>query len=147
MSYIIKQLTAADITEAQQLIHNWQIEDGITDTDIPDAEYLAVLLSSDSFHAIVAMDGDLIIGGLTAYELPMFPKAIKEMFLYEISVDERYRQQGIATMLIDQLKSICAAKNIKIIFVGTETTNLPAKKLYKASGGSEEDIAWFTYEL
>jgi aminoglycoside 3-N-acetyltransferase I len=147
MNYIIKKLSPTDLSLAKQLIILWQTEDGDLNPIIPSDSYLDDLISKDSFHVFVAMKDKHIIGGLTAYELPMFKEEVKEMFLYEIGVDENYRQQGIATKLIDTLKKTCFEKDIKVIFVGTSIDNHAAKQLYKATGGEMEEIPWFTYNL
>ena len=146
MSFTIKKLTPTDLHLAKSIIAVWQVENGI-DAPMPDDEYLADLLAKDSFHFYVAMQDELIIGGLTAYEMPMYTEQVTEMFLYEIDVVESYQRQGVATMLIDALKQTCLSKRIKTIYVGTESNNEPAKKLYKATGGAFEEIAWFVYEL
>jgi aminoglycoside 3-N-acetyltransferase I len=147
VDYIIKKLVPADLSIAKQLIKLWQTEDGYVNPIIPNDNYLHDLLSKDSFHFFVAMKEELVIGGLTAYELSMYKEEETEMFLYEIGVEENYRQKGIATKLIDSLKETCAEKSIKIIFVGTSTGNEPAKQLYKTTGGEMEEVPWFTYNL
>jgi aminoglycoside 3-N-acetyltransferase I len=125
----------------------WNTQDGISDIPISNYKYLNDLLSKDDFHAFVALKDKLLIGGLTAYELPMFKEDVREMFLYEIGVDENYRQKGIAKELIDSLKRTCLDKGIKIIFVGTSLDNPAARQLYKSTSGEEEVTAWFTYNL
>jgi len=143
----ITKLSAKDLHLAQQLILQWQEDDGVLDTPLPSNAYLQKLLASDTFHVYVAQEDGLVVGGLTAYELHMFPKEGTEMFLYEIGVQEQHRKKGIARQLVEHLKTTCKEKGIKTIFVGTEKDNEPAKKLYIATGGEFDTIAWFTYEL
>jgi len=147
MAYTIQKLSRFNLSLAKELIRFWQTEDGIQNPMIPSDDYLNKLLSQDSFHVFVAVENEIIVGGLTAYELIMFPKEEVEMFLYEIGVHEDYRQKGIAAKLIENLKQLCVEKEIKVIFVGTSTDNEPAQKLYKATGGEMEVIPWFTYNL
>jgi aminoglycoside 3-N-acetyltransferase I len=147
MGYEIKKLGAGDLSLARQFIAQLHVEDGAIDPIAPKDGYLANLLSSDTFHVFVALDGDRVAGGLSAYELQMFPKEEKEMFLYDIEVIAPYRQKGVATQLIDALKVTCRSKGIRIIFVGTSTDSEPAIELYKTTGGTMELIPWFTYNL
>ena len=147
MALEIKKLSQSEISLAKELIILWEMEDGNLNPKIPNDNYLNDLLSKNSFHVFVALENNKVVGGLTAYELEMFPKEETEMFLYEIGVHENYRQKGIAAKLIEELKKICLEKNIKIIFVGTSTDNKPAQQLYTASGGEMEEIPWFTYNL
>lgn len=147
MDYVIKKLTSTDTLQAQELVALWQAEDGITGVPIPRAHYLERLLKQDNFHAFVATFNNEVIGGITAYEMPMFTEETTELFLYEIGVREPHRQKGIARRLINALKEICHTKNITFIYVGTDKDNEAAKKLYTATGGKMEEIAWFVYDL
>jgi aminoglycoside 3-N-acetyltransferase I len=147
MDYSIQKLSTADIALARQLIQLWNEQDHIADPPEPSDRYLTGLLSSEAFHVYAAVQEDRLIGGLTAYELPMFKEEIREMFLYEIGVHEKYQQKGIAKNLIQELKKACGQKGIKIIFVGSSMDNLAAQQLYAGTGGAREDIPWYTYEL
>ena len=44
---------------------------------------------------MVATINNMIIGGLTAYEIEMYKNETSEMFLFEIDVDENYRQRQV----------------------------------------------------
>jgi aminoglycoside 3-N-acetyltransferase I len=96
---------------------------------------------------IVALNNGVVIGGLTAYELDMYKEETTEIFLYEIAVEPLYRRNGVAKELIESLKKVCVSKGIREMYVGTEKDNYPAIKLYKATGGKMEEIAWFVYDL
>lgn len=147
MRFEIKKLRSSDVSLAQQLIALWQRDDGIFDGKLPGNEHLSQLLSADSFHVYVALDGDAVVGGLTAYELPMFGKEVRELFLYEIGVTESHWRRGIARALIEALKETCLERGVEVIFVGTEMDNEAAKQLYTSTGGTLKVIAWFEYEL
>jgi aminoglycoside 3-N-acetyltransferase I len=147
MDIIIKKLSANDLQQAKKFIKYWKEEDGVDASNIPDDNYLQNLLAKASFHMYIALKDNVIIGGLTAYELSMYLEQTTEMFLYEIGVDEKYRKQGVGAKLIEALKQTCKWKGIKLIYVGTEINNEPARQLYKATGGELEEISWYTYEL
>src|SRR4051812_10837212 len=93
--FLIKKLTASDLALAKELIVYWETEDGKTNPKIPSDAYLQNLISRADFHVFVAIADDRVVGGISAYELIMFPKEEVEMFLYEIGVHEDYRQKGI----------------------------------------------------
>lgn len=147
MKYNIKKLSAKDISLAKELIILWKTEDGIENPQPPNDLYINTLLAKNSFHIYVALINKAVVGGLTAYELPMFPEEETEMFLYEIGVHQDHRKQGIAAKLIEALKKTWRERNIKIAFVGTTTNNKPAKQLYKSTGANQEKVAWFIYDL
>ena len=147
MTFIIKKLSSEDLALAQELIKEWSLDEGIKNPKIPNDAYLNKLLSKDDFHIYVAIQDKKVVGGLTAYELPMFDTAINEIFLYEIGVSEKFRRQGIAKALIQKLIEYCKENSIEVIFLGTELDNEAAKQLYLSTGGEMEIIPWFTYEL
>jgi aminoglycoside 3-N-acetyltransferase I len=147
MQYSIKKLTKSDLQLAKQLFIFFQQDDGVKKPSLGSDKYLLELISNKTYHIFVALDGETVIGGVTAYELPMFYKQVNEMFLYEIAVKPEYRRNGIAAALIETLKDFCIKKRIKCLFVGTEKKNLAAKELYLKTGGSMEIIPWFTYGL
>lgn len=47
----------------------------------PDDAYLARLLGSDTFIAVAALQGEVVVGGLAAYVLPKFERARSEVYL------------------------------------------------------------------
>ena len=132
---------------AKQLFLFFQEDDQIARPVIPTDSYLAELLAKDDFHVIVAIHNGHLIGGLTGYELPMYKRPVREMFLYEIAVTPEFRQVGVATALINMLKEISAEKGIEEMYVGTSTRNKAAMALYSSTGGEQEaDVAWFIYQ-
>jgi aminoglycoside 3-N-acetyltransferase I len=148
MHFSIKKLGPADFELAKQLFWFFQVDDGVADPVVPSDGYLKALLLKDSFHVIAALEDDMLIGGLTAYELEMYKAEIREMFLYEIAVEVGHRKKGIAKELIDFLKEIALRKGMREMYVGTTSDNKPAMKLYKATGGeAEADVVWFVYQL
>jgi ribosomal protein S18 acetylase RimI-like enzyme len=146
MNYTVKKLSASDVDVFEALLSLWHEEENAA-KPIPSSDYLRALLARESFHVLVALDGDVVAGGLTAYELPTYFEKGHEMFLYEIGTDDRYMRKGIATALIDALKRICSEKDIRCLYVGTAINNQPARYLYRNTGGSFDNVAWYTYTL
>jgi aminoglycoside 3-N-acetyltransferase I len=148
MPFEVKKLAAHETELAKELFLFYQEDDGVAEPVLPGDAYLRELMSGDSFHVLVAMENGELAGGLTAYEMPMYKKEVKEMFLYEIAVKPAYRQNGAGTALINRLKNICVEKSIDELYVGTTTPNQAAMKLYSGTGGElVADIAWFVYQI
>ncbi|WP_345237077.1 GNAT family N-acetyltransferase [Hymenobacter saemangeumensis] len=148
MPFSIHQLGPADLQYAQELIALFQTAFEEDAAPLPPANYLHTLLARPDFHAFVALNQNQVLGGVTAYELPMFQRPVSEMFLYDIAVAEPQRARGVAAALIEALKALCRQRGIESLFVGTETDNVPALRLYKATGGvADEHIAWFNYSV
>ena len=108
----------------------------------PDDAYLASLLSSATFIAVAAFAGSQVVGGLAAYVLPKFEQARAELYIYDLAVDEAHRRRGVATALIEELKSIAAARGIYVIFVQADHGDDPAIALYTKLG-VREDVLHF----
>lgn len=106
----------------------------------PDGAYTRRLLGGDTFIAVVAMEGERVVGGLTAYELKKFEQPRSEIYLYDLAVAASYRRRGIATALIDALKRIGAERGTYVIFVQADTgvEDAAAIALYSKLGVREE---------
>jgi ribosomal protein S18 acetylase RimI-like enzyme len=108
----------------------------------PSRAYLERLLRGDSFIGIVALEGDKVVGGLAAYELPKFEQERSEIYIYDLAVVAAHRRRGLATALIDELKRIAAARGAWVIFVQADRGDEPAIALYTKLG-SREDVLHF----
>ncbi|MEW5251016.1 AAC(3)-I family aminoglycoside N-acetyltransferase [Microbulbifer discodermiae] len=104
----------------------------------PGREYLGSLLSSSSFIALGAIDGDKLVGGLVAYELRKFEQQRSEIYIYDLTVSSEHRRKGIATALIEALKPIAKKLGAWIIFVQADCVDNPAVNLYSKLGEKEE---------
>src|SRR6185312_6493997 len=80
--------------------------------ELPEDNYVADLLSQKNFHVFAAFSEGKVIGGITAYEMPMYMRKEKELYLYDLAVDAAHRRKGMATGLVGSVKSYAAANNI-----------------------------------
>jgi aminoglycoside 3-N-acetyltransferase I len=108
----------------------------------PDDAYLEGLLSSNTFMAVAAFSDERVIGGLAAYVLPKFEQARAELYIYDLAVDEAHRRQGVATVMIEELKKLAAARGIYMMFVQADHGDEPAIALYTKLG-VREDVLHF----
>ena len=109
---------------------------------VPRDAYLQALLEKDHFLALAALDGSRVVGGLTAYVLDKFEQERKEIYIYDLAVSEPYRRRGIATGLINMLKTIASERGAFVIFVQADRGDTPAIRLYE-SLGVREDVYHF----
>ena len=112
----------------------------------PDAAWLGRLLASDAFIALAALQGNDVIGGIAAYELPKYEQQRSEIYLYDLAVAAAHRRQGVATALIMELKKIAAARGAYVIFVQADKGDDPAIALYSKLG-VVEDVLHFDIEV
>src|SRR5690606_18266921 len=108
----------------------------------PDDAYLARLLAKADFIALVAREGDAIVGGLVAYQLEKFEQARSEIYIYDLAVAETHRRQGIASALIAALKPIARKLGAWVIYVQADYGDDPAVALYTRLG-AREDVMHF----
>lgn len=131
MSLTIKRLTNKDIELARNTFTKF-LNDGET---VSDDKHLRGLLAKKSFYGVVALKNNEIVGRLTAFEFEMYHDNTREVYLYEVDVDEAYHNQGIGSKLIEFTKKICEKRGVDYMFVGTEADNMPAQRLYAKTGG------------
>lgn len=110
--------------------------------DRPDREYLRALLATDYFFAVVAYEGDKVIGGLAAYELKKFEQRRSEIYIYDLAVSAAYRRRGVATGLIEKLKLLAAERSAWVVFVQADHGDEAAIQLYTKLG-VREDVLHF----
>ncbi len=108
----------------------------------PSDGYFEKLLARDSFIALIALDGDKVVGGITAYDLPKPEQERSEIYLYDLAVAESHRRRGIATLLIAALQKIAAARGAWMVFVQADLGDDPAIALYTKLG-TREDVLHF----
>jgi aminoglycoside 3-N-acetyltransferase I len=141
MTYTYHQLTTSDTALLRELnrVFGEVFDDPDTyQTKAPADSYLAALLATDGFIALVVQLGSRVVGGLTAYVLPKYEQERREVYIYDLAVMPEHRRRGLATALIQKLRGI--AKNIGayVIFVQADKGDDPAIKLYESLGTREE---------
>jgi aminoglycoside 3-N-acetyltransferase I len=147
MSHTIHHLTPDDLPLMEALCRMFGEAFGEMDTYTakrPGAAYLRRLLGSGTFIALAAIKGDVVVGGLAAYEFMKFEQERSEIYLYDLAVAEAHRREGIATALIAALKQIASARGAYVIFVQADTgaEDEPAIELYSKLG-TREDVLHF----
>jgi ribosomal protein S18 acetylase RimI-like enzyme len=141
---VIKKLDKDDVSLAQKATLLFLEEDEKTAS----YEKMTHLLSQDNFYFIVALQGQEILGRLYGYIFELPKEDTKEMYLYEIDVDEKYQRQGVASKLIKYTLELAKSQKISCIFLGTEADNIPAQKLYISTGGTfEGNLPHYIYNL
>ena len=137
----IKQLAPNETSQMRSLLNLFgeAFEDNDTyTTKQPSDIYLKNLLNKDHFITLVAMQSKKIIGGLTAYELTKFEQQRSEIYIYDLAIDESYRRQGIATALINHLKTKAKQRGAYVIIIQADWDDEPAINLYEKLGKKEK---------
>ncbi len=135
--YKYKQLGKKDIPLLKRLLTVFaeSFDDHETyQSKIPNDTYLQSLIGKSYFIALVAIDKDEVVGGITAYELEKPEQERREIYIYDLAVSESHRRHGIATSLINKLKQIAKERDAYIIFVQADDDDAPAIRLYTSFG-------------
>jgi aminoglycoside 3-N-acetyltransferase I len=140
MSVSYKLLSGSDVPLFKELLKVFgdAFEEPQTYQDaVPSDSYLESLLGKNHFIALVALDGNKVVGGLAAYVLEKFEQERNEVYIYDLAVSEDHRRQGIATGLINQLRKIAKERGSYVIFVQADEGDIPAIRLYESLGTNE----------
>jgi ribosomal protein S18 acetylase RimI-like enzyme len=109
------------------------VEDG-KPIELATVTAMTTFLENPFNYLLVAVNGTDPTGYLVAYELQRPDREQSMVFLYDITVVNKHRRQGIGTALIERLKLICSTKPMMKMFVPTHRSNEPAVKLFKKTG-------------
>jgi aminoglycoside 3-N-acetyltransferase I len=145
VAHSFEQISAADLPLMKQVLALFGEVFGEPETYLrnpPTDGYLRTLLAKPHFIALVARDGEQVIGGLAAYELEKFEQQRSEIYIYDLAVRESHRRQGVATGLIRALQLIAELRGAYVIFVQADRGDEPAIRLYE-SLGTREDVHHF----
>ena len=113
----------------------------------PSDDYVAELLRDSGFVALAAEDSkEQVVGGLCAYRLRKFEQERSEYYVYDLAVAAEWRRRGIATALIQDLRSIARADGAWVIFVQADYGDDPAIELYTGLG-KREDVLHFDIDV
>ncbi|MEJ5146882.1 GNAT family N-acetyltransferase [Sphingobacterium sp. MYb388] len=101
--------------------------------------------SPPDFYAIVAVDGDLLVGMLVYYFLPYTAQNRPSIYLKELFVDTNYRGQKIGEQLMNVLRIEAEHNNCAQIKWTVAPWNESGKKFYERLGANE-NTEWLNYE-
>ncbi len=144
MATYVRRLTAADVELARQTFLTMSAVFETPGAALDD-EYVRALLGRRGFWAFAAIDGDRVLGGLTAHTLPMTRSASAEVFIYDLAVVPERQRQGIGRRLVAALREAAAAEGIAVAFVPADNEDTHALDFYQAIGGTPAPVTIFTF--
>jgi aminoglycoside 3-N-acetyltransferase I len=106
----------------------------------PNDAYMAQFLIKEHIIVLVALAEDTVVGGLVAYELEKFERERREVYIYDLAVEEAHRRQGIASALVARLGEIATQREAWVMYVQADYGDAPAIRLYEKLGVREDVI-------
>lgn len=143
----IKRLGKSDSEMARQLFLIFGKVFARENPTTAGASYLEGLLAKPGFIVYAALHQDEIVGGLTAYELPMYYSESSEMFIYDIAIQPEFQRKGLGTKLLSTLQEYCRQHGIREMFVAASEEDTHAIYFYQSTGGEAEKVVHFTYDV
>ncbi|MGC2296919.1 MAG: GNAT family N-acetyltransferase [Candidatus Dormiibacterota bacterium] len=94
-------------------------------------------LAETGHHLLIAYVDGHPAGFISGVEMT-HPDKGTEMFLYELSVEERFRGHGLGRALVQQLKDLARNRGCYGMWVLTDENNRAALATYQGSGAAAE---------
>ena len=110
------------------------IEAGPLFDNAADPAATADFLARPDHYLFVAYEGDAPAGFVSGVLL-VHPDKGREMFLYELAVDEAYRRRGYARALVERLAEAAREAGCYGMWVLTDDENEAALAAYESAGG------------
>ena len=95
------------------------------------------LLAEPTYVFLVAIDsfGD-IMGRIYGHVLHRYGQT--DLLLYEVDVAEQHQRKGVGKAMMENIRTFCTEHHYNEMWVLTEEDNIPARALYRNTGGRLE---------
>lgn len=111
-----------------------------------DRQRLAAYLAEPSHLMFVALRAGEIVGQCAAV-IHRHPDKVTELYIDEVGVTPALQRQGIGRRMLDAMFALGASLGCGEAWVGTETDNVAARRLYERRGAEGEAFVMYLYEL
>jgi ribosomal protein S18 acetylase RimI-like enzyme len=104
-------------------------------------------LADPDHHLFIAYLDGVPVGFVSGVELTHPDKGV-EMFLYELAVDEGFRERGIGQALVTALRDLAHRRGCYDMWVLTDQDNEAALRTYRTTGADQSsDHVMLTWPL
>jgi len=144
----IKKLDALDIKEFVELIELFADVFEMGNFEQPDKYHLKTVLAKPNLTVIVAIENDLVVGGLTLYMLDQYYSVKPLAYLYDLAVSKDHQRKGVGKQLIAYTTEFCRDNGYEEVFVQADKADEHAIEFYRSTTPTaEEDVSHFYYLL
>lgn len=118
---------------------------GVFDNAV-DAHWTAQFLSDPRHHmAVAVLEGQVV--GMASGVHYVHPDKAPEFWVNELGVAPTQQRQGIGKRLLQTLLARARTLGCTEAWLGTEETNVAARRVYAAVGGHEQPMVYVTFQL
>ncbi|HMQ07909.1 MAG TPA: GNAT family N-acetyltransferase [Saprospiraceae bacterium] len=144
----IQVLRPQDIDKFYELITVFEKVFDMESFTRPNEAHLLKLLGEDEFIAVIALNNNKVIGGLTVYTLHQYYSEKPLAYIYDVAVLTEYQRKGIGKKLIEFTRELCRQKGFEELFVQADKVDDYAIDFYRlTTPTSEEQMVHFSYKL
>ncbi len=118
---------------------------GVFDNPI-DPAWSAEFLGDPRHHLAVAMADGLVVGMVSAVHY-IHPDKAPELWVNEVGVAPSHQREGIGGKLLAVLFAHGRTLGCTQAWLGTEESNVAARRLYGSVGGEEAPMMHITFDL
>jgi GNAT superfamily N-acetyltransferase len=122
-----------------------RVAPGVFDNEV-EPRWTAEFLADPRHHMAVALIGGQVVGMASAVHY-VHPDKPPELWVNEVGVAPTYQGQGIGRLLLEALFARGRALGCSEAWLGTEETNIVARRLYAAVGGEEQPMVHVSFRL
>jgi GNAT superfamily N-acetyltransferase len=106
----------------------------VTIQDQPDLQNIPSFYKRGNGNFWIALEEDVVVGTIGQIDFGKDQVALRKMFVHR---DHRGKENGVAQLLLDELKNWCKRKGVKSIFLGTIDSMHAAHRFYRKNGFTE----------
>ncbi|HEX8393399.1 MAG TPA: GNAT family N-acetyltransferase [Longimicrobium sp.] len=103
-------------------------------------------LDDERHHMLVAVEGGVVVGMISAVDY-VHPDKAPQLWINEVGVATSHRRRGIARRLMDAMLEHGRTLGCTEAWLGTETDNVAARRLYESVGSKPEPFVLYFFPL
>ena len=111
-----------------------------------DARWTREFLADRRHHLIVAREDGVVVGMVSAVHY-VHPDKAPQLWINEIGVAPSHQRRGIGRQLLDAMLVHGRTLGCTEAWLGTEESNVAARRLYEGAGGEFEAFALYSFPL
>lgn len=111
-----------------------------------DARWTRCFLDDPRHHLAVALDDGVVVGMASAVDY-VHPDKAPQLWINEVGVAVSHRRRGIGRRLVDALLAHGRELGCTEAWLGTEATNVAARRLYESAGGAAAPFLLYSFAL